>query len=318
MKGFPAKIFSLVFVAISACTSQSNKLTLPSNMSELVQDESKLPVLVYVRQNSPPLESYHSFMVDPITVFQVEDLDILITQNDVERLKEQFHQKVEIELIKAGLKIVDSPQQDTLKISIALSNLRAPISLSREMATALGKQFELGRVTITAAFSQASSDKVMAVVMDKSRGENILSGTSVSNFVDIEVALDSWAVKVSEVIGSAHRSASCPILKSEKWYAWLDKFSKGNGQYRLNINGEVIMPSPGFAMQWSVGPTDRMRPPNLRLNLLPKAPDLMAIQVLTTVPVKYYLENPISEFNSVSIFCGEKLLSRIEDVTLTD
>ena len=117
---------------------------------------------------------------------------------------------------------------------------------------------------------------------------------------------------------TAHSSASCPIFKSEKWYAWLDKFSKKDGQYRLNINGEVIIPNPGFAMHWSVGPTDRMRPPNLRLNLLPQALDVMVIQVLTTVPVKYYLETPISEFNGVSIFCSEKLLSRIEGVTLTD
>jgi hypothetical protein len=117
---------------------------------------------------------------------------------------------------------------------------------------------------------------------------------------------------------TAHGSVNCPILKSGKWYAWLDKFTKKDGQYRLNINGEVIMPTPGFAMQWSVGPTDRMQPPSLRLSLLPKASNLMVIQVLTKVPVKYSLETPISEFSSISIFCGEKLLSRIEGVTLTD
>ena len=117
---------------------------------------------------------------------------------------------------------------------------------------------------------------------------------------------------------TAHSNASCPILKSGKWYARLDKFTKKYGQYRLHINGEVIMPNPGFAMQWSVGPTDRMQPPALRLSLLPKASDLMVIQVLTTVPVKYSLDTPISEFSNISIFCEEKLLSQIEGVTLTD
>jgi hypothetical protein len=120
------------------------------------------------------------------------------------------------------------------------------------------------------------------------------------------------------VITEANGGVNCPILKSEKWSARLDKSTKKDGQYRLNINAEVVMPNPGFSMQWSVGPTDRMQPPALRLSLLPKASDLMVIQVLTTVPVKYSLDTPISEFSNISIFCGDKLLSRIEDVTLTD
>lgn len=144
--------------------------------------------------------------------------------------------------------------------------------------------------------------------------------TSQSNKLTLPTDMNELVQDKSKlpVIVAAIRGVSCPILKSDKWHAWFDRFTEKDGQYRLNVNGEVIMPHPGFTMQWSVGPTDRMHPPGLKLSLLPKASDMMVIQVLTTVPVKYYLETPISEFSRVSIFCGEKLLSRIEGVTATD
>ncbi len=114
------------------------------------------------------------------------------------------------------------------------------------------------------------------------------------------------------------QTANCPILKSEKWYAWVDKFTEKDGQYRLVVNGEITLPNPAFEMKWSAGRTDRMYPPGIRLSLLPKKLDQMSIQVLSTVPVNYTLETPISEYSSVSIFCGDKLLSRIEGAKLTD
>jgi hypothetical protein len=107
-------------------------------------------------------------------------------------------------------------------------------------------------------------------------------------------------------------------LKSEKWHVWLDKFTEKKGQYRLIVNGQITLPTPRFTMRWFVDSTDRMHPPSLRLMLQPKASNLMTIQVLTTVPVEYTLETSLSEFNSVLIYCGEKLLSRIEGVNLTD
>jgi hypothetical protein len=110
----------------------------------------------------------------------------------------------------------------------------------------------------------------------------------------------------------------CPILKSEKWHVWLDKFTEKKGQYRLIVNGQITLPTPGFTMRWFVDSTDRMHPPSLRLMLQPKASNLITIQVLTTVPVEYTLETSLTEFNSVLIYCGEKLLSRIEGVNLTD
>lgn len=113
-------------------------------------------------------------------------------------------------------------------------------------------------------------------------------------------------------------NSTCPVLQSGKWYAWLDKEAQQEGQYRLNVNGEITLPNPGFDIQWSVGPTDRMHPPGLRLSLSPKPSNQMTIQVLTIVPVKYHLETPIAHFRHVSIYCAGKQLAQIPDVMLTD
>jgi len=144
-------------------------------------------------------------MVDPIDVFRVDEKDSLITDTDIQSIKIYFHQKVLTELQKAGLQIIDIPKRDTLRISLALSDLRAPISLTSETATALGQQFELGGVTIIAAFSEANTEVVVAVVMERSRGESFLSNKySSNNFSDIEAALDIWAINVSRAIANAH------------------------------------------------------------------------------------------------------------------
>jgi hypothetical protein len=44
----------------------------------------------------------------------------------------------------------------------------------------------------------------------------------------------------------------------------------------------------------------------------------MTIQVLTNVPVKYYMDTPFAQFRHVSIYCAGKKLAQIIDVMLTD
>jgi len=120
---------------------------------------------------------------------------------------------------------------------------------------------------------------------------------------------------VKEVV---QQPLTCPIIESEKWHSWLDKYEQQEGSYRLNISGEVLLPNPAYKFKWLVGPTDRMSSPGLRLFLKPIAQAGMAIQVLTTLPVKYELKTPISNYRHVSIYCEDKLLVQIKDVVLTD
>lgn len=129
--------------------------------------------------------------------------------------------------------------------------------------------------------------------------------------------------QVAETVDTPLTESTCPVLiskkaKSEKWYAWLDRESVKGGQYRLNVNGEITLPNPGFDIHWSVGPTDRMHPPGLRLFLTPTPSNQMSIQVLTALPVQYHMDTPFARFRHVSIYCAGKQLAQIKDVVLTD
>jgi hypothetical protein len=147
-------------------------------------------------------------------------------------------------------------------------------------------------------------------------GLSVLSLAGCSNTVQEQSA--GQAPDVAQVVENRRTESTCPILHSDKWYAWLDKEASKEGQFRLNVSGEITLPNPGFELEWSVGLTDRMRPPGLRLSLVPKSLNQMTIQVLTNVPVKYYMDTPIRQFRHVSIYCGQQQLAQIVDVMLTD
>lgn len=116
-------------------------------------------------------------------------------------------------------------------------------------------------------------------------------------------------------------SESCAVLQSDKWHAWLDRYSNKESdqyEYRLNLVGEVILPNPGYSIDWSVGPMDRRAPPGIRINLLTTPSDNPTIQVLTPMKAEFTMDTPVKFFRSVSVYCGEGLLVEIPDVQLTD
>ncbi len=114
------------------------------------------------------------------------------------------------------------------------------------------------------------------------------------------------------------QTLECPILQSDHWHAWLDKYEQKGNSFRLNINGEITLPHSAFYLKWSRGPLDRRSPPNLRLYLTPAPLEGMAIQVITKEMIDYKMNTAINHFKHVTIYCNNKLLAQIDDVTLTD
>ena len=114
------------------------------------------------------------------------------------------------------------------------------------------------------------------------------------------------------------RSDACPIISSDKWHAWLDKYNKKEGSFRLNVSGEITLPNPSYSFEWSAGPIDRMYPPGLRLLLKPEKNKGMFTQIITDVPTLYQMNTPISKYKYVSIYCEGTELVKIENVVLTD
>ncbi|MHA2940406.1 hypothetical protein ACXJY6_19195 [Vibrio sp. RC27] len=111
---------------------------------------------------------------------------------------------------------------------------------------------------------------------------------------------------------------TCPVLKSGKWHAWIDRFQQPEGSYRLNVSGEIQLPNPTYELIWSEGPTDRMTPPSLQLSLKPVQQEGMAIQVISTQTAKHEITTSIPHYRHISVYCEEKLLGKMSDVMLAE
>ena len=121
--------------------------------------------------------------------------------------------------------------------------------------------------------------------------------------------------KITEIIKMSESQQTCPVISSNKWQANVT-VSENSSFYNLQIEGEITMPTPGYRAVWSEGPTDRMLPPTMRLQLELSPPRQMVIQVVSTKKIKHVIETPISEFRRVMIYCGNEKLGEINNVML--
>jgi hypothetical protein len=61
-----------------------------------------------------------------------------------------------------------------------------------------------------------------------------------------------------------------------------------------------------------------MRPSGVRLHLQLEPTDTMNIQLITTVTAKHSVETALSQYSSVSVYCGETLLTSMSDIKAKD
>ena len=118
--------------------------------------------------------------------------------------------------------------------------------------------------------------------------------------------IDNASVKTTD-------SSVCPVVASRNWHAWIDPVA-GN-EPRLNISGEVDLPTPGYQVEVKPGILDRRQPPAQRFSLSLTPPDGIVTQVITPTKVSYTMPKSLWEYRSIMIYCGEKLLADIPDVT---
>ena len=107
----------------------------------------------------------------------------------------------------------------------------------------------------------------------------------------------------------------CKVLKSSNWQAAVKK--NDAGKINLKVTGDVMMPTPGYKIEWYRGPMDRRQPPSLRLILKATPPQGEAsIQVLTQQNVEFIMDSPVPKYRSIIILCDDKKLTEIQDVAL--
>ncbi len=116
--------------------------------------------------------------------------------------------------------------------------------------------------------------------------------------------------------GAMTPSADCAVIESGNWQAWVDKMPGPDAKPTLHVTGEVVLPTPGYEITWTMGALDRRQPPAQRLKVSTTPPDGMVAQVITTVAVSYAVESPITEYRAVIVGCGDNTLATIADVTV--
>lgn len=112
--------------------------------------------------------------------------------------------------------------------------------------------------------------------------------------------------------------SSCKVIDSRHWHAWVDQLSSINRKGRLIVVGQVDFPTPGFTINLRTMALDRANPPALRIVLEATEPEGPTMQVVTSTPVRFELENSLLNYREIIISCEGQVLATIPDVTPTD
>jgi hypothetical protein len=129
---------------------------------------------------------------------------------------------------------------------------------------------------------------------------------------DAASAVDAPAAVEETVVGETENAvAACPVLDSRNWKAWTAPDGDGHA---LTIEGEIDLPTPGYALTWRDGPADRAMPPGLRVHLDAAPPADLVMQVVTPTPVTYSTKGYGERYRVVYVLCGGEAIAEIADV----
>ena len=146
--------------------------------------------------------------------------------------------------------------------------------------------------------------------------------SSPANLSEVQNKLEKQNTQEQVVESINTTSASCPVIESRNWHAWIDRVAEN--EPRLIVSGEVDLPTSGYEVEWRSGILDRLssnggsQPPAQRLSVSFTPPDGIVAQVVTPTEVSFTMPSLLLEYSSVMIYCGDKLLADLPDVVPTD
>ena len=220
MKHFQLVLFLFIAFGVVACGPNNRKVTNHhvsyDTAAGLVRDHSYSPTIVMKRPNAPTLAAYNNFIIDPVQIDYTDAEMQQIDQNDIRRMQNYFRNAVENELRGAGYNITSMPSANTMRITFKLSGLKSPEhgGLKNVGAMAAGAVVGLpmvfavsvGEVTVEGQFRESTTNRIDALVVNKSRGSRVMKAKPWSTWADIESAFDGWAEGIRLAVDSAHRN----------------------------------------------------------------------------------------------------------------
>lgn len=110
---------------------------------------------------------------------------------------------------------------------------------------------------------------------------------------------------------AAVAATPCPVIDSRDWKAWTA--SDGTGM-TLHVSGVVDLPTPGYSIAMTLGPSDRAMPPGQRIIFEATPPEGLVAQVVTAAPATFETPGAYPEYRTVTVLCGDRTLGEIADV----
>ncbi|CZF84073.1 hypothetical protein GCE9029_04182 [Grimontia celer] len=158
------------------------------------------------------LAQYDSVVLDRIYVLTSEDNEL--DDEDIHELTEYLAQSLK-EKIAPHKRIVDKPEDDTLRLSIAISNVETPnpvlaitssllpvgLGISTISKITTGEHTNVGSATIELLVSDASDDKPLFAVIDREVGNKDLS-TMIDSLDDAKDAINFWVERLGKTLDS--------------------------------------------------------------------------------------------------------------------
>lgn len=183
-------------------------------VGDLVLQSDEFPTVVYTRSGVPPLSDYRRFIIDAVSVNYDDPGVRELSQDDVDRISTYFRTAVVKELLDGGYEVGTRTQPDTLRVSLTISGFSAPESgglvnaAGIVAASAIGLPgvvaLSVGEVTIEATFREATTNRLDAAVLSRSRGSRVLNDSPWSTWSDVEGSLDAWAEDFRGAVDEAH------------------------------------------------------------------------------------------------------------------
>ena len=203
----PTLLVLIILVGLTACgpTSKTVKnYTTLGDLSGLELDKSQAPTLVYKRPGAPGLAAYNRFIIDPVQVNYDDPKLKEIKPEDIGRMQQEFRDAMITELREAGYEVGTRSQAETLRISLTLSGLKAPLAVGNISNALLPFSVSVGEVTVEGTFRDALTNRIDAVVVDRSQGSRVLNPTPWSTWSDVRAAFKKWAKGVRKAVDKAH------------------------------------------------------------------------------------------------------------------